>query len=105
MIVFKANEQPDSFKYQQTSLTFHVIGFRGSIGGEIEYCVDRISDEDCWTSIFGIDTLEDELKSLKDWDTGNGRRFFLFEDKIFNVKDDGDRERFFFGIRERFDSK
>jgi hypothetical protein len=49
--------------------------------------------------------LEDELKSLKDWDTGNGRRFFLFEDKIFNVKDDGDRERFFFGIRERFNSK
>ena len=35
--------------------------------------------------------------------------FFLFEDKIFNVTDGerivGDKERFFFGIRERLDSK
>jgi hypothetical protein len=48
LIVFNANEHPDSFKYQQTSLTFHVTGFRGSIGGGgIGYCVDRISDDGC----------------------------------------------------------
>jgi len=116
LTVFNANEHPTSFKYQQTSLTFHVIGFRGSIGGGIGYWIGR---DCCWTSNFGIDTFEDELKSLKDWDIGSGYRFFLFlfdgdkeflfEDKIFNVTDDGERiggdiERFF-GIRKRFVSK
>ena len=28
----------DSFEYQQTSLTFHVTEFRGSIGSGIGYC-------------------------------------------------------------------
>jgi hypothetical protein len=30
-MVFNANEHPDRFKYEQTSLTFHVTGFRVSI--------------------------------------------------------------------------
>jgi hypothetical protein len=104
LIVFNANEHPDWFKYQQTSLTFHVTGLRGSIGGG---GIDRISDDDCWTSIFGTDTF-------KDWDFGKRLRFLLvllgggaqllFEDKTFNVTG-GDKERFFFAIRKRLDSK
>jgi hypothetical protein len=92
------------------------------MGGGIEYCVGRINGDGDggWTSIFGIDILRDELKSLKDWDIGIGRRFlgFFFDgdeedflaDKIFDVIDDGetiegDKECFFFVIRERLDSK
>ncbi len=100
MIVFNANEQPTSFKYQQTSLTFHVTGFRESIGGGIGYCIDRIIEEGCWGSSFWIDISNG-------WVIGSGWRFFLFlfdGDKIFNVAG-GDKLRFLVGIRERLDSK
>jgi len=88
-------------------LTFHVTGFRWSIGGGIGYWIGRISGGDCGTSILGIEKFEEEFELFKDWDVGIGRRFFwvLFEDNKFNVTDGGDNERFIFGIRERLDSK
>ncbi len=83
------------------------------------YWIGRINDDDgggssCGSgggggdgaSIFGIGEFEDESLLANDWEVGSGRRFLwvLFEDKIFNVTDGGDNERFFVGILERLDS-